>query len=235
MQNAPDARVKKDTEPVIVTFPEMKARKLSVAESIVEVYNLDPKIDVGLSLWELTRLPGVLDSESDLWPFIVDGSKHPIFRKRPPSSDTQGTILYFVTWKAFEVIIPQMIHRITAGNAFTPWENQYVDVRPMETTPSEDKVAQAGQRRETEHIRAHTPTEKETIENQFEDAIVDGVPLLELDEANAEATDPEHMRDDHKPDGKISPSDQSSDADDSGHLEKIPAWNRNQPDRCSGA
>lgn len=51
MQNAPHARVKKDTEPVIVTFPEMKARKLSMAESIVEVYNLDPKIDVGLSLW----------------------------------------------------------------------------------------------------------------------------------------------------------------------------------------
>lgn len=51
MQNAPDARVTKDTEPVIVTFPEMKARKLSMAESIVEVYSLDPKIDVGLSLW----------------------------------------------------------------------------------------------------------------------------------------------------------------------------------------
>ncbi|KAI4257812.1 MAG: hypothetical protein L6R42_005441 [Xanthoria sp. 1 TBL-2021] len=161
--------------------------------------------------------------KSDLWPFILDGSKHPIFRKRPPSSDTQGTIRYYVTWKAFEVIIPQMIHRITAGNAFTPWENQYVDVMPMESTPSKDKVAQAVQRRETEHVRAHTPTEKETIENQFEDAIVDGVPLLELDEANAEATDPEHTRDDHTPDGKISPSDQSSDAGDSGHLEKIPA------------
>lgn len=165
----------------------------------------------------------MLDSESDLWPFIVDGRKHHIFRIQPPSLNTQGTMRYFITWKAFEVIIPQMIHRVTSGNAFTPWENQYVDVWPMETTPSKDKVTQAVQRQETEHVRGRTPTEKETIENQFEDAIVDGVPLLELDEANAEATDPEHTKDDHKPDGKSSPSDQSSNADDSGHVEKIPA------------
>ena len=38
-------------EPVTLIFPNMKARKLSMGESIVEVYDLDPKIDVRCSLW----------------------------------------------------------------------------------------------------------------------------------------------------------------------------------------
>ena len=48
---APDARVTKDTAPVTVDFFDMKARKLSMDESKVEVYSLDPKIDVRLPLW----------------------------------------------------------------------------------------------------------------------------------------------------------------------------------------
>lgn len=109
---------------------------------------------------EVTRLSVTFNSNTDTWPFIVDGRKHPIFRIQPPSSDTQGKIRHFVTWEAFDVIAVQLIHRENAGNGFTAWESQYVDVRAVEAPHGKDKVAQAGK---SHHTHGRMPTREEIM------------------------------------------------------------------------
>ncbi len=109
---------------------------------------------------EGTRLSVTFNSNTDTWPFIVDGRKHPIFRIQPPSSDTQGKIRHFVTWEAFDIITHQLSHRAARGSAYTPWESQYVDVRAMEAPHGKDKVAQA---EKSQHTHGRMPTREEIM------------------------------------------------------------------------
>lgn len=113
---------------------------------------------------EIRRLPEILDSINGLWPFIVDGRKHPIFRMQSPSSNNPGGIRYLVSSETFDIIGYQMTHRDSAGNGFTPWESQYVDVRAVEAPHGKDKVAQAGTSHPT-HVRM--PTGEENITDPF--------------------------------------------------------------------
>ncbi|KAI4223650.1 MAG: hypothetical protein L6R36_005270 [Xanthoria steineri] len=180
-------------EPVTLIFPDMKARKLSMGQSTIEVYDLDPKIDVRLSLWvgvpvhvdilsfaaynysksvelmfgldqEIMRPRGMGDLDTDLWPFVLYGREHTVFRIHPPSSDTQGVIRYYVTWKTFGIILRQLTHRLTFGNEYTPWEDQYVDVRAVEAPHGRDKVSQA---EKWHHTHVRMPTGEENMVDPF--------------------------------------------------------------------
>ena len=124
---------------------------------------------------EITRPRGMLDLDTDLWPFILDGREHPILRIQPPSSDTQGVIRYYVTWKTFAIILRQLTHRVTVGNEFTPWEDQYVDVRAVEAPHGRDKVSQA---EKCHHTHVRMPTGEENIADPFRKQILFGKPFL---------------------------------------------------------
>ena len=109
---------------------------------------------------EITRPRGVLDSDTDLWPFAVDGRKNPIFRTQSPSSDNPGGIRYLVSSETFDIITHQLSHRAARGSAYTPWESQYVDVRAMEAPHGKDKVAQA---EKSQHTHGRMPTREEIM------------------------------------------------------------------------
>ncbi|KAL8998932.1 MAG: hypothetical protein Q9169_002151 [Polycauliona sp. 2 TL-2023] len=222
MQKTPDSRTNKDTVPNVIVYPDLRVRKLSMAESIVEVYDLDPKVGEGLQLWELTRLPEVFDPHDDSWPFILAAQKHPIFRLFPRPSDTEGNVRYFVTWMAFDIIQSHMGKRNSAGYLFSPWDNQYKDLKPQDEPTCEDELSQAAEEGETAQTRVSTPTEDEVIQNSFMGAIVDGVPLLALGQGNAKPTDSQQEKGCHQKDSQDPPTDQAGASDDINHSEGVP-------------
>lgn len=147
----------------------------------------------------------MLHPVDDLWPFIVVGKYHPIYRIHPRPSEAGGTMRYFISWEGFEVILAQMTHRVTAGTAFTPWDRQYVDIKPTYTTDDEEKSVQTTKDPGTGKDRVQTPTEKKVMEIFFDEAIVDGVPLLELKENNCKATGLDYTQDGHETEDEESP------------------------------
>ena len=161
----------------------------------------------------------MLDPTNDLWLFIVVGKYHPIYRVYPRPSDAGGSVRYFIGWEGFEVILAQMTHRVTAGTAFTPWDMQYVDIKPKDTTDDEDKGAQITENEGTEEDRVRTPTEKKLMRSFFEEAFVNGVPLLELEKTNCKPTGLECTQDDHETEDKKPPSIQVGDSHEDNVIE----------------
>ncbi|KAL9637442.1 MAG: hypothetical protein Q9204_001886 [Flavoplaca sp. TL-2023a] len=157
----------------------------------------------------------MLDPVDDLWPFIVVEKYHPIYRVYPHPPDSGGAIRYFIGWEGFEVILAQMTHRVTAGTAFTPWDRQYVDIKPMDTTDDEDKGVRSTEKPGTGKDRVRTPTEKQVMKSFFEETFVDGAPPLqhvELEENNCKTTGLVYIQDDQETKDEIPPSIQVGDS-----------------------
>ncbi|KAL8671406.1 MAG: hypothetical protein Q9168_004097 [Polycauliona sp. 1 TL-2023] len=221
MPDAPDSRVSKDNKPVVVTFPEFSARKLTMAESIVQVYNLAPKINGGLSLWELVKMPFAYDPDDDSWPFIL-AAIYPIIRVFPRPSNTASNVRYFVDWSTFEIIVSKMIDRDSAGIAFPPWDMQYRDILPPDEPDGEDQQHQVMEGGKSAQSHVRTPTEEEVLKGSFKDAIVDGVPLLELDQADAKPKDSEQKKGFDEEDSPDSPSDGISFTEEVYSVDQLP-------------